>query len=201
MTQSSPKWEIYERMIARMIADQISTDLCVTPNARLMGRISGRSRQIDVLLEARHDTNNTWRIIVDAKKRSRKIDIKEVEAFQGLMEDVNATHDIMVSPTGYTKTAEQRAQTAVSIQLVPLDHLNDFDPSTWPKCANTRCTHGRVFWDGYPGLSLILRPVTNTDITYFKEITFVHYVGKCDRCGRFHIKCLKCNAFLSPSSS
>jgi restriction endonuclease len=86
MPQQRPPWELYERMIARLIADQARTDLCVTPNARITGRITGIQRQIDVLIDARHDTDNTRRIIVDAKHRKRKVDVKDVEALLGVME-------------------------------------------------------------------------------------------------------------------
>jgi hypothetical protein len=58
MRESRPDWEVYERMIARLIADQSETDLCVTPNAGVMGKISETVRQIDVLIDARHDTDN-----------------------------------------------------------------------------------------------------------------------------------------------
>jgi hypothetical protein len=145
MTEQRQCWELYERLIARMISDHVSTDLCVTPNARITGRISGRSRQIDVLIDARHDLDNTHRIIVDAKKRARKLDVTDVEAFRGLMADVGATHGYLVSPAAHTKAAEIRAQMAVSIRLVALDRLENFDPSTWPRCKNTRCKGGRVF--------------------------------------------------------
>jgi len=177
-----------------MVADQLSTDLCVTPNARIIGKITERSRQIDVLIDSRHDTDNSRRIIVDAKKRKRKIDVTHVEAFRGLMEDVGATHGYLVCPVGHTKAAERRAQTAVSICLVPLDHLENFDPSTWPRCESTCCNQGRVFWDGYPEISLSLQAISRPDR---KEAGFVHYVGKCDRCGRFHVKCLTCGDVFS----
>src|SRR3954465_13266557 len=134
MMSGSPGWQVYERMIARLMADQLSTGLCVTPNARIVGRISGRRRQLDVLIEARHDTDNTRRIIVDAKQKKRKIDIKDVEAFGGMMEDVGATHGYLVCASGHTKAAERRAQSAISISLVPLNHIEDFDPTTWPHC-------------------------------------------------------------------
>lgn len=196
MTQSLPNWEVYERMIARICADQLSTDFCVSPNARLIGRISGRSRQIDVLIDSRHDTDNSLRIIMDAKQRKRKIDVKDVEAFHGLMEDVGATHGYLVCPVGHTKAAEKRAQNTVSISLIPLDCLDNFDPTTWPKCTDTRCKQGRIFWDGYPEINLILRPLTGLD--EFKEVSFIHYIGKCDRCGAFHVKCLTCEELLSP---
>jgi hypothetical protein len=190
MNQSSQSWENYERMIARLVADQIATDLCVTPNARIPGKISGRSRQIDVLIDARHDTDNTRRIIVDAKRRKRKIDVTDVEAFRGLMDDVGATHGYLICPAGRTRAAEKRAQMAISICLVPLNHIERFDPSTWPRCKNPDCTQGRIFWDGYPELSLALRPLGNTG-------TRAPYVGKCDRCGRFHVYCNACGDILS----
>jgi hypothetical protein len=195
MTQARPGWEIYERMIARLIADQSATDLCVTPNARIKGKISGRSRQIDVLIDARHDTDNTRRIIIDAKHRKRKADVKDVEALLGLMKDVGATHGYLVTSSGHTKAAEKRAQMSVSVRIVPVDRLENFDPSTWPQCRNARCRHGRIFWDGYPELSVRLRPAANPD-GQEKTLSFIHYVGKCDRCGLFHVWCITCNEIL-----
>jgi hypothetical protein len=177
-----------------MVADQLSTDYCVTPNARISGIISGRSRQIDVLIDARHDTDNTRRIIVDAKRRRRKIDISDVEAFRGVMEDAGATHGYLVSPVGFTKAAERRAQEAVSLRIVPLDRLDNFDPSTWPRCTNSRCSLGRVFWNGYPEIELDLHSILGKEQ---RRVPFVHYVGKCDRCGRFHVRCLTCGDLFS----
>jgi Restriction endonuclease len=197
MENPRQSWEAYERMIARLIADQITTGLCVTPNARIFGKISGRSRQIDVLIEARHDTDNTRRIIVDAKKRRRKIYVTDVEAFLGLMKDANATHGYLVSPAGYTKAAERRAQMTVSIRIVPVDRLENFDPSTWPRCRDSRCRGGRIFWDGYPELSLRLHPVESSTQHGPILMRFVHYAGKCDRCGLFHVWCTRCDEILA----
>lgn len=195
MNRETPEWELYERLVARMLVEQLETDLCVTPNAHIVGTITGIRRQIDVLIETRHDTDNSRRIIVDAKKRSRKIDVKDVESFRGMMEDVGATHGYLVSPAGYTRAAEKRAQTVVSIRIVPLDRLEGFDPSTWPRCQRKGCKHGRVFWDGYPELTMVLQPLYASEPMCHPA---VHYVGKCDRCGRFHVRCLVCNDILAP---
>lgn len=195
MSRPMPSWEMYERLIARMMADQLSTDYCVTPNARIRGRISHRSRQIDVLIESRHDTDSARRIIVDAKNRTRKINISDIEAFQGLMLDVGATHGYLISPNGHTKSAEKRAQEKVSIRIVSLDNLDNFDPSTWPKCTNSNCTRGRIFWDGYPSIEMTTSSLSNQEQ---RKINFIHHVGKCDCCGRFHVKCLTCGDLLSP---
>jgi hypothetical protein len=198
MTRVLPKWEQYERLVAQLVANELSTDFCVTPNARLLGRISGRSRQIDVLIDLRHDSDNSRRVIIDAKLRTRKVNVADVEAFRGLMEDVAATHGYLVCPKGYTKAAERRAQSAVSIRLLPLDRLDDFDPSTWPACEAPDCKDGLVFWDGYPELTLNLVPVSASISSKKLLISYIHYVGKCDRCGRFHVKCMTCGEMLLP---
>jgi hypothetical protein len=181
-----------------MAVEQLATDMCVTPNAHVRGRISGRKRQIDVLIDARHDTDNSRRLIIDAKHRKRKVDVKDVESFRGLMEDVHATHGYLVCPTGHTKAAERRAQQAVSIRLIPLDRLEGFDPSTWPTCKADHCAHGRVFWDGYPEFAVKLQPLNNGAPML---VSAIHCVGKCDRCGRFHVHCLTCgDVLLVPES-
>lgn len=198
MTRILPKWEQYERLVADILVNELSTHLCVTPNAHLRGRISGRSRQIDVLIDLRHDSDNSRRVIVDAKMRSRKVNVSDVEAFRGLMEDVAATHGYLVCPEGYTKSAELRAQSAVSIRLLPLDRLDNFDPSKWPPCEAPTCKDGLVFWDGYPELTLKLLPVSAPISSKQLLISYVHYVGKCDQCGRFHVKCMTCGEMLLP---
>lgn len=193
-----PEWERYERLVARLIADQLSTAYCVTPNAKVRGKISERDRQIDVLIDQRHTTDNRQRIIVDAKARGRRIDVTHVEAFQGLMADVEATHGYLICPHGYSPAAERRAQETVSIRLLPLDRLENFDPSTWPNCHAPGCRNGRVFWDGYPALDLMLASAVDPTLAP-RRVTFVHYVGKCDRCWRFHIRCTSCGDMLSPA--
>lgn len=92
----TPEWQRYERLATRLIADQFSTSYCVTSNARVQGKFSERSRQIEVLIDERHTTENRQRIIVDAKARGRQIDVTRVEAFRGLMEDVEASHGYLV---------------------------------------------------------------------------------------------------------
>jgi hypothetical protein len=196
MKEARPDWEVYERMIARLIVDQSATDICVTPNAKVKGKISRTSRQIDVLIDARHDTDNTRRLIVDAKHRRRKADVKDIEELLGLVNDVGATHGYLVTSSGYTKAAERRAQMSVSIRIVPIDRLENFDPSTWPKCKSPRCKNGRIFWDGYPELSLKLLPVNASAETKLHTVAYVHYVGKCDRCGFFHVWCTTCDDTL-----
>jgi len=197
MKKSPKNWELYERFVARLAANQASTDLCVTLNARIKGKITGRKRQVDVVIDCRHDTDNSRRIIIDAKMRNRKIDTVQVEAFKGLMEEVRASHGYLVCPAGYTKAAERRAQRAITVCLLPLKHLQHFDPTNWnwDKCLNMRCSSGQVFWDGYPEFTVTLQPTGKLGTRLLAP--YVHYVGKCDRCRRFHVRCLTCNELFS----
>jgi hypothetical protein len=198
MGATSKDWQIYERFVAQLLMIDTSTDLCVTPNARIHGKISGRSRQLDVLISARHTSDASRRIIVDAKRRTRKIDVTHVESFLGLMQDVGATHGYLVCPLGHTEAALRRAQQTVSICLIPLARLEGFDPASWPPCQAEYCG-GHVFWDGFPEVDLRLKAVAAPHAV--RQIPYIHYVGKCDECGRFHVKCLTCAQLFSLDDS
>lgn len=197
MSHIHKDWEVYERLVAQLLTQDLATDLCVTVNAQVTGHISGQRRQIDVLIDARHDSDNSRRIIVDAKRQRRKVDITHVEALRSLMDDVGATHGYLVCPHGHTEAAQKRAQEAVSICLLPLERLENFDPSTWPQCQREGCTRGRVFWDGFPEVNLTVQAVHGAGFGNSKVLTYLHCVGKCDRCGRFHVRCLTCDQFFS----
>jgi hypothetical protein len=46
-------------------------------------------------------------------------------------------------------------------------------------------------------MRLTLRRLADADGDALVSVPFVHYVGKCDRCGRFHVKCVTCERILS----
>src|SRR6266851_839840 len=55
-----------------------------------------------------------------------------------------------------------------------------------------------VFWDGYPELAVKAVPVSVLVGLKPQLLSYVYYVGKCDQCGRFHVKCLTCGDILAP---
>lgn len=191
---SRPNWELYERLIARQFMFNLPPDLCVTTNAKVLGRKSGTPRQVDVLIESRHETGSRRRVIIDAKRHGRKIDVKQVEEFEGLMKDIGATHGYLVSPSGQSDAAMRRAEKLITISIVPLERVALIDPSKWPRCLAQKCSDGRVFWDGYPELTLALRRQDDGAVMHAPR---VHCVGKCDRCGRFHVRCVTCSDLFS----
>ena len=84
-----------------------------------MGRISQTLRQIDVLIEVQV-LDSPVRVIVDAKKRTKPIDVNDVESFIAMMADVGAHRGILISTNGYSKTAASRVHNEVN-QDVEID--------------------------------------------------------------------------------
>lgn len=189
-------WKIYERMIAQLFANQVSTGYVVTPNARIVGVFTGVARQIDVLIEERHDTNNDSRTVVEAKRRSRPVDVKDVETLLGMMDDVEARFGYLVCPTGNSPAALKRAQETVRICIVPLDRIADFDPLAWPECRSAGCANGRIFWDGFPMVELTVQPISTPNETP-KNVGYPQKVGKCETCGAFHAECMVCGDIMT----
>jgi hypothetical protein len=188
-----PAWLVYERCVTAFESEEHS-DLAtlVQPNVHLKGSISGESRQIDVLIDQRHKGGAENRIIVDAKMRSRPVDISDVESFEGLMKDCRACRGILVCTEGWTRGALRRAEDAISITLLTYDQALDYEwayDACLGPCSSAKRrrkgiggkTNGRggVLWgefllEGYGPWWVIVQ------------------VGKCDGCHSFHVWCWDC---------
>lgn len=184
---SVPEWRIYERLVAALESDHATNELTVVPNAKLLGCLSGRVRQVDVLIDARVQEDVSRRIIVDAKYRKRRVDVKDVEAFEGMMRDCRAHRGILICANGYTRTAARRAQQAIAIKLLPASAIEELDLSQWERCSGRCLTtgkspvkHGWVLYDQVFSASHVSEPSSLVGI------------GKCDECGDFHMWCWDC---------
>lgn len=101
-------WKEYEREIAEHFRAEYPS-ASIKANVRLTGKYSGVQRQIDLLIDD-FTCDMEIRIVVDAKWRNHKLDVKEVEEFLGLAKDVSAHKAVMIAPEGYTEAALSRAQ-------------------------------------------------------------------------------------------
>lgn len=114
-----------EILVAK-IQQQLAPTATVRHNVSLDGRRSGRKRQIDVLVE-QGVGQHVMRIIMDSKDYSRPVDLPDVEAFKGLLEDVGAHKGVLVCPRGFTASAKTRAKDC----LIDLYSPVDTDPHKW----------------------------------------------------------------------
>jgi hypothetical protein len=99
-------WKEYEQEIAEYFRSEYPAAK-ITPNAHLLGRFSKIERQIDLLVEEQA-TDFAFRIAVDAKHYTDRIDVKDVEQFLGLLHDVNVDVGVMICPEGYSQAAINR---------------------------------------------------------------------------------------------
>lgn len=108
ITDKNPDWKNLEYLVV-MIQKQLSPDASVRHNVMLDGVDSETKRQIDVLVE-QNIGQYTMRIVIDCKDYSKPVDVKGIEEFQGLVQDVRAHKGALVCPSGFTKSALKRAQ-------------------------------------------------------------------------------------------
>ncbi|USI28721.1 restriction endonuclease [Alteromonas macleodii] len=185
-------WKKYERFVAELCSeDYQSANTTIIPNAKIKGCLSKTSRQVDVLIDSRFGDDRNRRIIVDAKKYSRPLNVKDVESFYGMMIDCSSKVGVLVCPNGYSAAAKKRAQDFINLKIVSLQELEDIDLKSWDDCLSDNCDErserGLVLWDVPMGIGSPASPVS------------ISCIGKCDVCGDFHIWCWGCGKKFSLS--
>lgn len=120
-------WKEYEEKIEDHFRREYPSAR-ITHNARITGKLSNTRREIDLLIEGQI-CDLPFRIVIDAKYYNRKIDVKDVEEFLGLIRDVGAHKGMMISTEGYSDAAIQRASaddTDVILDVLNFDELGRF---------------------------------------------------------------------------
>lgn len=122
---TNPKWKRFEDIAAKIQHD-LSPAAFVTQNDRIMGRNSGVAREIDIAIRK---TVGQYKllIVIDCKDYKRPVDVKNVEEFMGLAEDVAANKAAMIGAMGFTEAAKTRAEKAG----IDLHRIIDSDPHEW----------------------------------------------------------------------
>ena len=100
-------WRTYEEEIHEHLS-HLYPHAAIRRNVQLLGRYSKAVRQIDILIED-DIAGFTTRVVVEGKYFARRLDVTHVERFIGLLEDVRATHGLLVTSQGYSKAAMRRA--------------------------------------------------------------------------------------------
>lgn len=118
-------YEDLELLVAK-IQRELAPTAQVLHNQRLPGRKSGRQRQIDVLVKDRIGQYEI-QIVVDCKDYKKPADVKSVEEFYGLVDDVGAQKGVLVCPSGFSEAAKTRAEGLQIALYSPVDT----DPHKW----------------------------------------------------------------------
>lgn len=113
-------WKKYEQEILKYFQETFP-ETQISFDRKIVGRYSKVERQIDILLEG-EIAGYEIRIIVDCKYFSKNIDVKQVESFSSMVEDVEAHQGILITQKGYSKAAINRAY--YGSQKVELDIIN-----------------------------------------------------------------------------
>lgn len=114
-------WKEYEKQIHNKLSSKFN-DCQIEFDKKIKGRYSQVDRQIDISIKK----NVTFRTVfgaVDCKCYSKKVDVKDVDTFIGLLDDVKAEFGIIITTLGFTAAAKNRAD-ASKIELVIIEYEN-----------------------------------------------------------------------------
>ena len=144
------------------------------------GRYSRTARQLDGAVFAFERPMPF--LVADAKCRTVKLDVKDVEMFLGMMDDVGAPVGMLVAPLGYTPAATRRAAVrSVECRVVTIQEAEQLN---WLAIARS------VFpldWAFHPELSLAIQAVSRADapevITAILDaVPFDEWEAACTHC-------------------
>ncbi len=117
MSIESQDWRKYERRIHEELG-KVYKDCEFVFDDKIFGKFSKIDRQIDISIRGEVGGNKILGI-VDCKYFSSNIDVKIVESFLGMIEDVKANFGLIITNRGYSKAAKNR----VEIKNLKLDIL------------------------------------------------------------------------------
>ena len=120
-------WKDYEKEIFEHFKNEYQ-NAQISYDKKIVGIYSKIDRQVDILIED-YVAGNKISIIVDGKYFNKKIDVKIVESFLGMLKDINAHKGILITQKGFTKSATNRAY--YDPTDIELDILNFKDIKKW----------------------------------------------------------------------
>ena len=139
-------WKAYEAYVSGSLKRRFPHAEIKT-NQKMPGKKSGVIRQIDVLVSVREP------VVVDCKCYRRKVHVKDVEAFLGMLDDLCVEFGILVTTRGYSKAALSRAKNDprnIDLQILTPDRLSEYQhvgaPLIWKDSVGVflECPEGWV---------------------------------------------------------
>lgn len=112
-----------EKLVAYLEHHLASNDMVkVESPKRLRDKSTGRLREHDVVLTIKSG-HHTVLIAVECRDRSRPVGVPHLEGFAKKCQETGVGQGVIVSPSGFTKTAPVKAR-ALGIRCLSLDQVN-----------------------------------------------------------------------------
>lgn len=124
-------WKSYEKEILKYFQETFP-ETQISFDRKVIGKYSKVERQIDILIEG-EIAGYEIRIVVDCKHFSKNIDVKQVESFSSMVEDVEGHQGILITQRGFSKAAVNRAyygSQKVELDIINFDELKKFQSVT-----------------------------------------------------------------------
>lgn len=174
-------WREYEEAVA-LLYEQAEGIGDVTRNARIADGVTGQPRQIDVLITL-SERGHSLSIIIDAKFRESKLDVRVIEGVQALATAVDASKAVIVAANGWTAPAARKAAASgVDLRLLTIeDALDLVVPDKWSLCAN--CSRDCIVLDHDGAIDV-------------QGVWLWWLAGRCRSCGFGFAWCQDCGAYI-----
>lgn len=121
------RWQDYEQEVYEALRVSYP-DADIVRDAKILGRNSKKKRQVDVLIRS-NVASFSITIAVEAKYLSRKINVKDVESFEGMMRDIGADHGLLITEAGFSQAAIDRARNGdlkLELDILSVDELKNY---------------------------------------------------------------------------
>jgi hypothetical protein len=118
--------ESFEKLVAhleRVLAG--NDDVTVEQRKKLLDRTTGRKREHDVVLTIRRAHHEAI-LAIECRDRSRPVGVNQVEGFYKKCEDTNVNQGLIVSSSGFYKSARIKAE-FLGIRCLDLEETTSFN--------------------------------------------------------------------------
>ena len=126
MDPSTYEAAVVELFVRRFRPPQFVVEPSLGGRCTRLGQITKGPRQLDVAV-FRAGALATPFLVVDAKRRSRPVDVNGVGAFLSLLDDVGAEFGAIVAVRGFSKKAVAIARQRVNVHVLTLEEAERLD--------------------------------------------------------------------------
>ena len=121
------KWKDYEKEVFNYFQDSYPS-CSIKFDQKIKGRYSKVNRQVDILIEG-EVADYEIRIVIDCKYFSQNVDVKQVESFIGMLDDLDVNQGVLITRKGFSKASINRAyygNTKLELDVINFDEILDY---------------------------------------------------------------------------